>query len=322
MPEGEVIFRMSPQRVLISGLFNFSLVWVAGLFGLLQTFEPLIPFDIRDPGRWLGLVDAGAERFTLGAIAAVLLLALALGVISGLVSTLGRDWNFRLSSEGERLRRTSGLLTRREAVIPKRRVQLALLRTGPLRARFGIAQLLLQTLGSSKGQGGLQSAAPFARSGEIDRIVAELPRLRLPGDTPLQRVSSRHILRVAIRVLLLPAGVILGAASRRPEALALLALLPIFLAGAVLQRNFHLYGVADGLLFVQESFWKRRLWAVPMASAQSVSIRRSWLQRRLGLATVTIDTAGAPVLGGPRIVDVRLELALQLRRRILEARPA
>jgi putative membrane protein len=121
-------------------------------------FEPLIPFDVRDPGRWLGLVESGQERFTAGAIAAVLLVALGLGVITGILRTLSRDWNFRLSAEGKRLRRTRGLFTRTEAVIPKRRVQLALLRTGPLRQAVGVGELFVQTLGSSKGQGGCRAS--------------------------------------------------------------------------------------------------------------------------------------------------------------------
>jgi putative membrane protein len=316
-PESHVVFAMSPGRVLLSGLFNFSLVWVAGLFGLLQSFEPLIPFDIYDPGRWLGLVDAGAERFTAGAIAAVLIVALALGVVTGIIRTLSLDWNFRLLGEGRRLRRMAGLFTRREGVIPKRRVQLALVRTGPLRQALGISELSLQTLGSTKGQGGLQRVAPFARADEIGRVMAELPRLRLPGGEPLTPVSSRHILRTALRTTLGPALAILGTAARQPEALYALPLLPLLLVGAVLRRRFHRYGIADGLLFVEAGWWRRQVWAVPMGSAQSVSIRRSWLQRRLGLATLAVDTAGAPALGGPKVVDLPTETAFALRDRIL-----
>ena len=317
-PSDRVVFTMSPRRVFVSGLFNFSLIWVAGLFGLLQTFEPLIPFDVRDPGRWLGLVESGQERFTAGAIAAVLLVALGLGVITGILRTLSRDWNFRLSAEGKRLRRTRGLFTRTEAVIPKRRVQLALLRTGPLRQAVGVGELFVQTLGSSKGQGGLQSVAPFARSPEIERVVEELPGLHLPGDAPLARVSTRSLVRSAIQSLTGPTIAIAATATQRPEALAFLPILPVLLAGAVLRRRFHRYGRSGELLFVQAGWWRRQLWAVPIANVQSASISRSLLQRWLGLATLALDTAGAPTFGGPRIVDIRVETARALRDDILE----
>ncbi len=316
-PDSRAVYTMRPGRVFVSGLFNFSLIWVAGLFGLLQTFEPLIPFDVTDPGRWLGLVEGNQDRFTPGAIAAVLLVALILGVVTGIVRTLSRDWNFRLAAEGKRLRRTRGLFTRTEAVIPKRRVQLALQRTGPLRHAVGIAELFFQTLGSSQGQGGLQSVAPFARGPEIDRVVAELPGMRLPSPEPLTRVSQLHILRSAIKSLSVPATLIVTAGASRPEAFAALPILPLLLASAVLRRRFHRYGLSGDLLFVQAGWWRRRLWALPLANVQSASISRSLVQRWLGLATLALDTAGAPAFGGPRIVDIRLGTARALREEIL-----
>ena len=54
-----------------------------------------------------------------------------------------------------------------------------------------------------------------------------------------------------------------------------------------------------------------------MANAQSVSLSRSWLQRRLALATLAIDTAGAPSFGGPRIVDLPIERARELSALVL-----
>jgi putative membrane protein len=318
LPDARLLFAMSPRRVFASGLFNFSLIWVAGLFGLLQTFGDLLPFDLDNVERWFGVAQQRlAGQVTIGAIIAGLILALLLGLVTGVVRTLSKDWGFRLLAEGKRLRRERGLLTRTEIVVPKRRVQLALVRTGPLRMRLGLSELMLQTLGSNKGQGGLQSVAPFARASEVDEIMAELPRLRLPGDTLLEMVSSRSILRTAIRTMLLPAIAILGAAIWRVELLGLLLLLPLLLGGAFLGRRYHRYAVIGDHLFVRAGFWRRQLWAMPMANAQTVSLRRSFLQRRLGLATVAIDTAGAPVFGGPHIVDLRLDRAREVRDRIL-----
>jgi uncharacterized membrane protein YdbT with pleckstrin-like domain len=54
------------------------------------------------------------------------------------------------------------------------------------------------------------------------------------------------------------------------------------LAGAVLRRRFHRYGRSGELLFVQAGWWRRQLWAVPIANVQSASISRSLLQRWLG----------------------------------------
>ena len=315
--EARLVFAMSPRRVLVSGLFNFSLVWLAGLFASLQMFDNWIPFDIYDPGRWIGLVDEQAVRsFTLGAWLTVLLVALLLGVITGVLSTLSRDFGFRLTAEGARLRRERGLFTRSEVVVPKNRIQLALVRSGPLRRAFGFGDLLFQTLSANKGGSGQQSVAPLARDEEMQLILAEARRPGLPDPQTLQRVSSRHIVRAGIRDALLPLLLILGLSVVRVEALLLLPVVPLMLAAAFLRRRFHLYALSDGTLFVQDGVWRRQLWIAPVRNAQAVRLSRSFLQRWLGLATVAVDTAGAPVFGGPRIVDLDLEQARALMKDI------
>jgi putative membrane protein len=304
---------MTPMRVFASGLFNFSLVYLAGIFAVLQTFERWIPFDIHDPGRWIGLVDQRAVRgVTAGAVAAVLMVALLLGVITGILRTLATDYGFRLVSEGARLGRERGLFTRSEVVLPRNRIQLALVRTGPIRRALGFAELFFQTLSAGKGGGGQQSVAPFATAGETARVLAEARQLGLPDPAGMQRVSARHVVRSAIRDALLPLLLILGLSAVRAEALLLLPAVPLLLVVAFLRRRFHLYARVGGTLFVREGIWRQQLWIVPLRNAQAVSLRRSFLQRRLGLATLAVDTAGAPMLNGPRVVDLQLERARAL----------
>jgi putative membrane protein len=311
--EARPILAMSPGRVFASGFFNFSLVHLAGIFAVLQTFEPLIPFDIEDPGRWIGLVDEQTVRgFTPGAWLAVLMVAILLGVVTGLVRTLSTDWGFRVTGEGARLRFERGLLTRREVVIPKNRIQLALIRSGPVRRAFGYAELFFQTLTAGKGGGGQHSVAPFANSGEVARMLGEAPRLRLPEPAAMQRVSSHHITRSAIRNVAVPLLLIFAASLLRAEALLLLPIVPLLLASAFIRRRVHRYALKGETLFVRDGLWRQQLWIVPIRHAQAVTIRRSILQRWLGLATLAVDTAGAPMLNEVRIVDLVLERARAL----------
>ena len=310
-PASLLLFAMDLKRVFLHGLFNFSLVYIAGLFALLQTFEPLLPFDIYDPARWVGLVGTNLpERFTVGAILAILAFALLLGVIAGLVTTLAREYGFRLLDEGRRLRRERGLLTHTEVVLGKKRLQLALVRTGPIRSAFGWFALFFQSLGAGSDGSGRQSAAPFARLEELDPVLASAGSFRRPEVT-LAPVSRRHIARSALR-LAVPALVILAASFWQPQSLWLLLLLPLFAAASALQRHYHRYALAGDLLFVQRGFWRRHLWIVPAASAQAISISRTRPQRWLDLATLSVDTAGAPMGGGVRIVDLRHAVAKEL----------
>jgi putative membrane protein len=135
-------------------------------------------------------------------------------------------------------------------------------------------------------------------------------------------VSRRHVVR-ALTASLLPAlaAILIGGAFF-PPALLLLALLPLLGASAALQRRFHRYALDGDLLFISRGVWRQRLWVVPVANAQATSVARSWLQRRLGLATLSVDTAGAPVLKGARIIDLRLETAQALAAEIGAGRRA
>jgi putative membrane protein len=320
-PEARLLFAMDIRRVLFFGLFSFSLVYIASLFAFLQTFDRVLPFDIYDPARWIGLVEHNLPgRLTAAAIGFLLFVAVLLGVLAGLVRTVARDYGYRLMSEGVRFRRERGLFTRTEAVIAKARVQLALVASGPIRGRFGWSGLSFQTLGAANDGSGMQAAAPFARRDEIEAVLADAGTLRLPPPPELQMVSSRHIVR-AVGVSVVPALVAIAVgAIFFPPAIFLLALLPVLGAGAALQRRFHRYALDGELLFIKRGVWRQRLWIVPVANAQAISVAESWLQRRLALATLSVDTAGAPLARGARIVDVRREIAAALTAEIAAAR--
>jgi putative membrane protein len=320
-PEGRLLFAMDVKRVLLFGLFSFSLVYIASLLAFLHTFDRVLPFDIYDPARWIGLIEHRLpKRFTVVALAFVLFLAVILGVAAGVLRTLARDYGYRLVAEGRRFRRERGLFTRTEAVIAKARVQLALVTTGPIRGRFGWSGLYFQTLGAASDGSGMQAAAPFAKRVEMEPILAEAGAYRLPPPPELKMVSSRHIVR-ALAASVAPAllAVVTASAFFRP-ALFLLILLPLLAAGAALQRRYHRYELDADLLFIARGVWRRRLWVVPVKNAQAISVARSWLQRRLGLATLSIDTAGAPALKGARIVDLRLDTAEALALELAAAR--
>jgi putative membrane protein len=320
-PVSRILFAMGPPRLVLFGLFSFSLVYIAGLFALLQTFDRFLPFDVYDPARWVGLVDEYLPvRWTLGAIAALLFVAAALGTVAGVLRTVARDFGFRLSLEGDRLRREQGLFTRKEAVISRRRVQLALVSGGPVRGLFGWSGLSFQTLGAGTDRGGHQSAAPFATRSEIEAVLAEVPPLRLPPPPELIRVSRRHILRKAAGTLVAALVGIAVLSYWLPLAPALLALLPLLGLGAALERRFHRYAITDDLLFVSRGVWRRRLWLVPLGNVQSLSLSQGPIQRRLGLATLAIDTPGASLINAPRIVDLRGEVAEELAREIKRRR--
>lgn len=311
---GEALFAMPLERVLLYGLFNFSLVWLAAIFAALQTLDGVIDFD------WKELVGiAGREvRSHLTVTAALTVLALAglLGVVAGLIRTLAREYGFRLDAREGRFRRVRGLLTRSEIVIVKARVQLALVRRAPLSGRLGWRSLEFQTLGGSDDAAGRQEMAPFARDDEIARVIhaAELPRFEADALTP---VSRGHVLRVALRHGVPVLAIFAMAGAFLPSLWIGLALVPVPVGLALLQRRYHRYGLRESSAQVTRGVLAQRDWIVPYAAVQAVSVRRTWLQRRLGLATVAIDTAGAKGWHRPDIADVSAPIAVELARDLM-----
>ena len=99
----------------------------------------------------------------------------------------------------------------------------------------------------------------------------------------------------------------------------MLAALPFIVVPALLERRFHLYALRDDFLFVARGVWRQQLWIVPVAKVQSVRLSRNFLQRRLGLATLSIDTAGAPMVNAPRIIDLREDKARALATQLTAA---
>lgn len=322
-PAALPLFEMSVGRVLVLGLFNFSMVYLAGIFALLQAFDSWLPFDVYDPGRWIGIVDERLKgRLTVEAVAAVALLALLLGVIAGVARTLAREFGFRLRLEQEGLRRQRGLFTRTDVLIPAGRVELALLDTGPIRRKLGWRALSFQTLGAGSGevQAGIQSVAPLVRRDEIEGILAVLPGYRVADAGDLRMVSRRRIPRRLLTDVLPPLIIAAALAPFWVIALWALPFVAVLALSVLIERRFHRYGLSHGFLFVQRGIWRQRQWVIPATRIQSLGLSRSWLQRRFGLMTLAIDTAGAPQLGGAQIVDLDESEGRALAEQLLEMR--
>ena len=313
-----VIFGMPLSRVLLLGAFSFSLVWIAALFGLLQFFDQFIDFGIDRARDWAEVAkDEVQARFSIAAALAVAAAALVLGVVSGIIRTLLRDYGFTLRAGGGRFRRTRGLLTRSEVVVAMRRIQLAMVQRGPLRGALGWNALSFQTLGGSNDPSGRQAMAPLARDHEVARIVetAGLPQFER---LPLRPVAAGHVIRCVLLALPWPLLVLALALAVTPLAwLGILLLIPMA-GAALLQRRFHRYALRDTSLQVMRGVIAQRDWIVPFENVQVVTLRAGLIQRWLGVASVLVDTAGAGGGGAPDVVDLNLNDARTLATGLVE----
>lgn len=299
-----VLFRMALPRLIYSGVFRFSMVWIAAIFGLLQYADQALGYGWDRWLEMLGLAEQALQsRLTITVLLSLSGFALALGLLAGIVRTVLRNFGFELTHAEGRFRYRRGLLTRTEVVVAKRQIQLGLVERGAVSGRMGWRAFKVQTLGGGDQVSGRQELAPFARPDEIAPIIA---LAGLPPSEPsrLRSVSAWHGVSGVIGFVAIPAVILLAATAFFPLAGLLVATLPVFLAVALLRRRCHRYGLASTSVQVTRGVLTRRDWTIPYGNVQAVSVTRGPLQRLVGVCTVRIDTAGGRGLNRPHVHDI------------------
>lgn len=302
--EGRPLYAMHVDRVLLSGVFRFSLLYIVVIFSATE-YLGLTPEDIA---RWfagdrLDAFVAAMEDSLPVVILATTLMILLLAWITGIITNFNRFYGFRLTLDDDKLHTRSGLLTVSEGTIPLKKVQALVIRTNPLMSAFGWYRLELQTMGFDTSDRGYQVAAPFARREEVFAIAGEIRPVEEPE--PLHSVSKLMIRRIFARysvVTALVAGVVGYFWS---PALWGFAMLPLLLVFAVLQHRYHGYRASDDYLFVRRGVFRQSLWIMPIDRFQVFYLTQSIFQKRLGLKSAYVDTPGAGAMANADVVDLK-----------------
>jgi putative membrane protein len=243
---------------------------------------------------------------------------LALGaLVAAFVVAIGVMWvryfGYALRRSGVDVAVEYGLLDRRSAVIPLRRVQRSSARANIVRRWVGLESIdvsLAQSL-DTYGSGSVDDTVPVARSTDARRLLAVFSDLEA---VPVPDVSH-------------PPAARRRAAIRRVGGLS-----PIWIAGIWLEWWAGLVGlVATGAVawFWADRWWRRLRHAAsgqvvvidegvviwtrtvqPWSKVQSVSTHQSPAQRRSGLVDLRLQVAGSP--STTRIRDLGLEQAAGL----------
>lgn len=319
--EGSPLFAMTGKRVLIAGLFNFSLAVIAGLFGLTQTMGDALGFDPFERQFWIDLFSRSGPIRDLvmtnriGAAVAGSALLIILGIGTGIVRTLLREHGFTLDRTNSGFRRRRGLLTLTDVTIPAKRVQAAILATGPVRHHFGWWELKLQSLAQDGGKGD-HVVAPLARELEAGYILDSLQWPANPRSGVWRPVSRAFV--TSFIGILIPATIATLAAMPFLGPIGLLWMAGGLVAIAVRWFDWKRtrYSLANGALFVETGWWRHRRSIIPARKIQSVDLAESWWSRTFGICTLRLGIAGGggfsdhhvPALTRPDAEALRAEL--------------
>jgi putative membrane protein len=317
------IYAMDFKRLLLAGTFNFSLTIFAGLVGLSQTVGDVIGFDPFSRRFWAGVAASSgplanyALAHRAGVIIAGATVLLAVGVITGIVRTVLRDFGFRLNSASAGLRRRRGLLTRTDVTLPIHRAQAAIIGTGPVREHFGWGDLHIQNLAQDEGGKGDHSLAPLANRAEIDRILGELGWRAFPKSPDWRRVSKSYVTQATI----VAAPLLLVAAGQLAIFWPFAILYALALGAVVLWRWLGWYRTAymlDGdRLLIRHGWFRRRLVILPLRKIQSIDLAENVVTRWLGIVTLRFGVAGGRGFSSHYIPAIPNDIARQLRGELL-----
>lgn len=329
------IFAMDLRRVLLAGVFNFSLAVLGGLVGLSQTVGESMGFNPFSDDFWKGLFAPGTplgdllrDHAIVTALAGAVLLIL-IGLGTGMVRTLLRDYGFRLERTAVGLRRRRGLLTVTDVVLPAKRTQAAIIASGPVRERFGWSALKFQSLAKEDGGKGDHVVAPLADEEEVGTVLAAIdwPHLDRPD---WLRVSKAYVwaLAAALAPLALLAASLIaifglifrGDPARQADLqfVPFLFLMGLFIALATRWLAWRRYAYAlDGdRLLVRSGWWRRRIKILPVRNIQSVDYVQLIVDRWFGTASLTIGVAGGG-LTGHEIKALPAKTARDIREQLL-----
>ncbi|MFD1686883.1 PH domain-containing protein [Halobellus litoreus] len=312
-PESTELFALDRSELAILGALSVDLRVPGILFLLVSTVGSTV----------ISTYLSSIPGVALVVVAGALLLAVAVvSWVVGAAAAIVEYYDFRLVRSGDELQYERGLLQRYDGSIPFDKIQTLTVADNPLKRHFGYATLYIETAGytpgSSTGSRGSEAAIPLAEREHVLELVEELePVGEVDFERPPRRARRRYLVRYFLVV-----GVLTGILAAARSLLSLpvpwwppLLLVPLAALFAHLTWRHRGHWLGDHHVVTRNGVLRRETKIVPYYRIQTVIDSRSVFQRRLGLATVTVDTAGSLSLGGQdaAAVDVSDATADRLR---------
>lgn len=288
------VMAIPPETFAMAALTSFNLrLAFAFLAGVLSFAD-----DVIDDSAYVNLMRRATVL--LEGPWTVLLWGAAAVFAAWLLSVVLYVWKyagFRLEADGERVRVSYGLLSKKQITFPVRKVQAAILEQGWLRKPFGRGELRLAVV-----QTGMERTAlihPFAPVREVERLLAAtVPHLSplAPDRFPPRRAWLMFVRWKTLIALPLAAGAVawFGWETAWPAVL----LVPLAVLWGHAQYRSAGAGVrGEHLVLRHRSVAEQTVW-LRRRNVQSLTLSATVFQRRRNLCTITAAVSGG--LGGFR----------------------
>ncbi|HEY5971620.1 MAG TPA: PH domain-containing protein [Pseudoxanthomonas sp.] len=305
------LLSLSAAEVIRLGLVsNRGMIVMAAAFGAAWQVFP-DDFAAKHFEKFARQLFGYASHLNLGwlatAAAALALVLLAMGLLRllSVLLALVQYHGFRLSEEQRRLTVERGLLSKLRTSVARRRIQAWTLHEGVLHRLLKRRSLRIDTaVAEQQGQNdqrALKELAPIATAEACDALVRHLlPQAQWPRE---QWISlPAHVWWR----LFLPGAVLVAVASavlclHFGNAWGLLPLLWLPWGAYAARQNAQRagYAVDDRLVAIRGGWWSRYWRFAEIDKLQALRLERSPIDRRLGTASLWLDTAGASGFAPP-----------------------
>jgi len=241
------------------------------------------------------------------------------GFLFSLLAYLVRYGRYQLVQSGDVLTKTHGILHVASSSLPRKRVQALKVEEGVLRRLFRLSDVWVDSGGDRAKVDDKKKREPFvpviatAQAYSLLREVLTHLRDPLPA---WKAVSPKAIMRgTKLAWLILILAMILSAVQFGWLALIFLPAFPLAYFLNVKSYKNTGYWVDDHYLISRRGWFNRQTLYLPIHVIQNVSLTQSPFDRRLGLATMVVDTAGQTNTGGGTAIhNLPLDEATRVQR--------
>jgi putative membrane protein len=297
-----VLARLQPRWIAYGPFTLMGVVAIGVAAGLASRLFNEGAVDPRDVGPLRSAVDHLGRIPLALAIAEVAVVGLAFVAVASTFGYVLAFWGFSLSrSPRGTLHVKRGLLTTRATSIEERRLRGIEVSEPLLLRAVGGARCIAIATGLRVGRGAERGGSlllPPAPRAEADRVAAAVLGDDAPLAAPLRahgpRARRRRFTRALAAAALLAAAIAaLGVALGWPAPAFLAALAPPAVAIGLAMDRYHSLGHAlvGGRLVTRTGSLVRRRSVLACEGIIGFNLRRSFFQRRAGLATVVATTA-------------------------------
>jgi putative membrane protein len=312
LPQAErtILRRLGVRDLVLAGATSNHLVTASIFVGTLMAYADNLFSQSIYEKIVLSINDAVGEMVRQDIWATIIvtligiLLILFLTVVFSIAGSVLVFYRFTLSQSSEDLHRSYGLMTYRASSLPRHRIQMLKIDEGFLRRLFRLASLRVDTVGSRAERGeerdsGQGVLIPVIRRDEVETLLpAIFPDLD-SEPSEWKRVSRLAIKRGMVKggaVCLFIATALLFYHKDLTGLWPLLFLPIIYVINILRYRNFG-YALGERFFQIRSGWPGRSTYMVPIRKAQVIEVRQTILDRRLGLASLMVDTAGQSAVG-------------------------